>query len=130
MLAAMGYTLVRLDEVQWSKPSAGDQNRGIARLSDHLEHMRANVWRLPPGTSGRRHAERVQEEIFVVLEGVATMTLGDPPQRIQVPAGSLVIVERGTPVQQRNEGARDAVIVAIGAPREEPGNADYLPDIA
>lgn len=125
----MGYRLVRLDEAEWSKPSAGDQTRGIARLSDHLEHMRANVWRLPPGTNGRRHAERAQEEIFVVLEGIATMALGDPPRRIQVPAGSLVIVEPGTPLQQRNESARDAVILAIGAPREEPGNADYLPDI-
>jgi hypothetical protein len=40
-----------------------------------------------------------------------------------------VIVEPGTPLQQRNESARDAVILAIGAPREEPGNADYYPDI-
>jgi hypothetical protein len=37
-------------------------------------------------------------------------------------------VEPGTPLQQRNESARDAVILAIGAPREEPGNAEYLPD--
>jgi len=124
----MGYTVLRLDELEWSKPSAGDQSRSIARLSDHLHHMRANVWRLPPGTSGRRHAERVQEEIFVVLEGTATMALGEPPRRMELPAGSAVIVEPGTPVQQRNESTRDAVILAIGAPREDPGNADYLPD--
>ncbi len=124
----MSYTLLRLDDLEWSKPSAGDQSRGIARLSDHLEHMRANIWRLPPGTSGRRHAERVQEEIFVVLEGTATMALGDPPRRVELPAGSAVIVEPGTPVQQRNESSRDAVVLAIGAPREEPGNADYLPN--
>jgi uncharacterized cupin superfamily protein len=126
----VGYTVAQLDEIEWSAPSAGDQSRGIARFSDRLRHMRANVWRLPPGTSGRRHAERVQEEVFVVLEGTATMALGDPPQRIELPAGSLVIVEPGTALQQRNESARDAVILAIGAPREEPGNADYLPDIA
>jgi uncharacterized cupin superfamily protein len=124
----VGYTVLRLDELEWSKPSAGDQSRGIVRLSDGLEHMRANIWRLPPGASGRRHAERVQEEIFVVLSGTATLALGDPPKRIELPAGSAVIVEPGTPVQQRNESARDAVILAIGAPREEPGNADYLPD--
>ena len=125
----MGYTVVRLDEIEWSKPSAGDQSRGIARLSDHLAQMRANVWRLPPGAIGRRHAERVQEEIFVVLEGTATMALGDPPRRIELTAGSLVVVEPGTPLQQRNESARDAVVLAVGAPREEPGNADYYPDI-
>src|SRR5436309_5823235 len=66
-VSEMGYTVLKLDELEWSKPSAGDQSRGIVRLSDQLEHMRANIWRLPPGTSGRRHAERVQEEIFVVL---------------------------------------------------------------
>jgi uncharacterized cupin superfamily protein len=126
----VGYTVVQLDEIEWSAPSAGDQSRGIARLSDRLGHIRANVWRLPPGTSGRRHAERVQEEIFVVLEGTATLALGEPPRRIEIPAGSLLIVEPGTALQQRNESARDAVILAIGAPREEPGNADYLPDIA
>jgi uncharacterized cupin superfamily protein len=125
----MGYTVVRLDEIEWAKPSAGDQSRGIARLSDHLAHMRANVWRLPPGTSGRRHAERAQEEIFVVLEGTATLALGDPPRRVEVPAGSLVLVEPGTPLQQRNESAREAIVLAIGAPREESGNADYYPDL-
>lgn len=129
MLAGMTYTVLRPDELEWSKPSAGDQSRGILRLSHRLRHMRANIWRLPPGTSGRRHAERVQEEIFVVLEGTATMALGDPPRRVELAAGSAVIVEPGTALQQRNESTRDTVILAIGAPREEPGNADYLPDV-
>lgn len=129
MLAGMTYTVLRPDELEWSKPSAGDQSRGILRLSDRLRHMRANIWRLPPGTSGRRHAERVQEEIFVVLEGTATMALGDPPRRVELAAGSAVIVEPGTALQQLNESTRDTVILAIGAPREEPGNADYLPDV-
>ena len=129
MLAGVTYTILRPDELEWSKPSAGDQSRGILRLSDRLQHMRANIWRLPPGTSGRRHAERVQEEIFVVLEGTATMALGDPPRRVELAAGSAVIVEPGTALQQRNESARDTVILAIGPLREEPGNADYLPDV-
>lgn len=129
MLAGMTYTVLRPDELDWSTPSSGDQNRGILRLSDRLQHMRANIWRLPPGTSGRRHVERVQEEIFVVLEGTATMALGDPPQRVELAAGSAMIVEPGTALQQRNESARDTIILAIGAPREEPGNAEYLPDV-
>jgi uncharacterized cupin superfamily protein len=124
----VGYTVLRPDELEWSTPSAGDQTRGIVRLSEHVQHVRANIWRLPPGTAGRRHAERAQEEIFVVLEGTAILALGDPPQRIELPAGSTVIVEQGTALQQRNESARDAVILAIGAPREEPGNAEYFPD--
>src|SRR6266511_1287413 len=61
----VAYTVLRLDELEWSTPSAGDQTRGIARLSDALTHMRANIWRMPAGSRGRRHFELVQEEVFV-----------------------------------------------------------------
>ena len=124
----MAYAVFPAGEQDFSAPSGGDLSRSIFRLSDSLRQTRANIWRYPPGTRGRRHAEHVQEEIFVVLEGTATMALGDPPQRVELTAGSAVIVEPGTTLQQRNESRRDAVILAIGAPREEPGNADYFPD--
>jgi uncharacterized cupin superfamily protein len=123
----MAYTVLRLDDVQWSTPSAGDQNRGIVRLSDRLEHMRANVWRLPAGAKGRRHAENVQEELFVVLTGTATMALGDPAQRIEVERGSVVIVKPGTALQLRNDGDDETVVLAVGAPPEQDA-ATYLPD--
>ena len=48
----MGFTIFRGDERDWSTPSAGDQTRGILRLSDAMTQMRANVWRLPPGSQG------------------------------------------------------------------------------
>ena len=95
----MGYKIFRFDELEWDAPSGGDLSRGIVRLSDAMRQMRANVWRLPPGSRGRRHAERVQEETFVTLEGDATMLLGDPPQRVALPRGSVAIVEPGTPLQ-------------------------------
>jgi len=123
----VAYTILRLDELEWSKPSAGDQSRGIIRLSDRLEHMRANIWSLPAGARGRRHAERVQEEIFVVLSGTATLTLGDPPQAIDIRRGSLVIVEPGTPVQLRNDGDDETAVLAVGAPADTT-RAEYLPD--
>jgi uncharacterized cupin superfamily protein len=125
----VGYSVFRPDELEWGTPSAGDQTRGIVRLSEALTHMRANIWRLPPGTRGRRHAERAQEEMFVVLAGTATMALGDPPDLVDLPAGSVVAVEPGTALQQRNHGDEDTVILAIGAPPEDPGNAEYLPDV-
>jgi quercetin dioxygenase-like cupin family protein len=125
----VGYTVLRLDELEWGTPSAGDQTRGIVRLSDALTHTRANIWRLPPGARGRRHSEPVQEEVFVVLAGTATMALGDPPDFVELPTGSVAVVEPGTALQQRNHGDEDTVILAIGAPLEEAGNAEYLPDV-
>jgi mannose-6-phosphate isomerase-like protein (cupin superfamily) len=123
----MPYAVLRLDEVEWSTPSAGDQSRGIVRLSDRLEHMRANIWRLPGGAQGRRHTEIVQEEIFVVLSGTATMALGDPPQRVEVERGSVIMVDPGTAVQLRNDGDDESVVLAVGAPPENH-RAEYLPD--
>jgi quercetin dioxygenase-like cupin family protein len=123
----VGFTVFSSDERDWSAPSGGDQTRGIVRLSDALSQMRANVWRLPAGSRGRRHAERVQEEIFVVLDGTATLALGDPAERVELPAGSVVAVEPGTPLQVLNETDAEMTILIVGAP-PVAGEADYLPD--
>jgi uncharacterized cupin superfamily protein len=124
----MGYTVFRPDERAYRPPLRGDQRRGIAPLSDALHTMRANIWQLPPGTHGTRHRESVQEEMFVVLDGALTMFLGDPPERIELSHGSVVVVETGTALQLRNESRAEAVVLAIGAP-PEPGRAEYLPDV-
>jgi quercetin dioxygenase-like cupin family protein len=114
------------DELEFGKPSAGDQSRGIVRLSQALTSMRANIWRLPAGARGRRHRELVQEELFVVLEGTATLALGDPGDPIALPRGSIAIVEPQTPVQVRNDSNEDTIVLIVGAPPEE-GRAEYLP---
>lgn len=123
----MGFAIFRVDERDWSTPSGGDQTRGILRLSDAMTRMRANVWRLPPGSRGRRHAERVQEELFVVLDGTATLALGEPAERVELPTGSVAVVEPGTALQVRNESDAEATILIVGAP-PVTGEADYLPD--
>jgi uncharacterized cupin superfamily protein len=124
----LGFSIFRSDEREWSTPSAGDQTRGIVRLSDAMGQMRANIWRLPPGTRGRRHAERVQEEVFVVLDGTATLAVGDPAERVELPAGSVAVVEPGTAIQVRNESDAETTVLIVGAP-PEVGEADYLPDV-
>jgi uncharacterized cupin superfamily protein len=123
----VGFSIFRMDEVEFTPPSAGDQTRGIVRLSDAMSQMRANVWRLPPGSRGRRHAERVQEELFVVLGGTATIALGDPPERAELPRGSVAIVEPGTAIQVLNDSTDDTTILIVGAP-PVTGEADYFAD--
>jgi uncharacterized cupin superfamily protein len=123
----VSYTVFGSAEREWSAPSGGDTSRGIVRLSDALQNMRANLWSFPPGTRGRRHLERVQEELFVVLEGTATMFLGDPPERVELPAGSIVAVEPETALQVVNDGHVATTVLMIGAP-PEAGQADYLSD--
>jgi quercetin dioxygenase-like cupin family protein len=122
-----GYRTFLADEIEFQPPSGGNQERGIVRLSEALEQMRANIWRMPPGARGRRHRELVQEELFVVLEGTATLRLGDPAEPVELRQGSVAVVEPNTAVQVANESDDDAVVLIVGAPPVQ-GQAEYLPD--
>ncbi len=63
-----------------------------------------------------------------MLQGNAAIDLGDPPKRHALPAGSVCVVQPGTPLQLRNDGAEDVLFFIVGAPPEE-GDADYFPDV-
>jgi mannose-6-phosphate isomerase-like protein (cupin superfamily) len=125
----MPYTVITPAEQPWiTRPHAdGEPARHVAELSDAagMEHVRANVWRYDPGAAGRRHRHPTQDETFVVLSGTLSMYLGDPPERCDVPAGSLVHVTAGTALQSVNHGAVDLVVYAHGWPPEDE-HADLL----
>ena len=108
----MGYRVLRPSEFEFEdRPYREDEpSRYAAELTAGLalEHSRARVWRYPPGTRGRRHADRAQEEVFVVLAGEPTMYLDEPPERVQLETGAVVAVRPGTILQIRNEGEREA----------------------
>ena len=124
----MGYTIFRRDELEFRTSQRGDQSRSLAPLSEALHNMRANIWRLPAGVRGNRHVEHVQDELFVVLEGTATLMLGDPPERVELPRGSVAAVECETALQLRNESGEQITVLIVGAPPIQ-GKADYLPDV-
>jgi mannose-6-phosphate isomerase-like protein (cupin superfamily) len=112
------------------RPGAeGQAPRQAADLtsSAELKHSRARIWRYPPHTRGRRHADHAQEEVFVVLSGTLTMLLGEPPERVDLPPQSVVAVEPMTPLQVRNELDEELVLFVYGAPPEQAG-ADFLDD--
>ncbi|HXG76294.1 MAG TPA: cupin domain-containing protein [Gaiellaceae bacterium] len=123
----MGYHVLHASELQW-EPRADDDPRTIARLSDALSRSRANLWRYPPGARGRRHLDRLQEEVFVVLEGTLTVDLGEPPERHELERGSVLVVRPGTILQLRNAGSDDLVLFVYGAPPEQ-GGAEFFPDV-
>jgi mannose-6-phosphate isomerase-like protein (cupin superfamily) len=118
----MAFRVVRPDDLEWiTRPhEPGEAARHVAELSDPagFAHTRANVWRYEPGAKGRRHVHKVQEETFVVLSGTLSMYVGDPPERQDVPAGALIHVEPGTPLQSVNHGHEDLVVYAYGTPSE------------
>ena len=120
----MSYTVFQANDLAFEPRSETDA-RSIASLSEALSRSRANVWRYPPGTQGRRHRDLGQEEVFVVLEGTLTIDLGEPPERHEVTRGGVVVVERGTILQLRNAGEEELVLFIYGAP-PETGKAEFF----
>jgi quercetin dioxygenase-like cupin family protein len=118
----VGFRVVRPDTLDWiTRPHDPDEPaRHVAELSEAagFAHTRANVWRYEPGAKGRRHRHALQEETFVVLSGTLSMYVGEPPERQDVPAGGLIHVEPGTPLQSVNHGDDELVVYAYGTPPE------------
>lgn len=119
----MAFRAIDPAELTWiTRPHEPDEPaRHVAELSDALglRHVRANVWRYEPGAAGRRHRHPRQDETFVVLEGTLTMYLGEPPEPIEQPAGGIVHVQAGTPLQTVNHGDTDLIVYVHGWPPEE-----------
>ena len=129
----MAFRVIRPDELSWiTRPhEPGEPARHVAELSEAaaFAHTRANVWRYEPGARGRRHRHPHQEETFVVLAGALTMYLGEPPERVEVPAGGLIHVEPGTALQTANHGHEELLLYVYGTPPEEE-HAELLDSVA
>ena len=130
----MGHRVVRAADHEFEeRPQPPGRETDPPRLASDLttaaalQHSRARLWRYPPGTRNRRHADRVQEEVFVVLAGTLTMHLGESPERVELPPQSVVAVEPGTPLQLRNDSDDEVVVFIYGAPAEQ-GGADFFDD--
>jgi mannose-6-phosphate isomerase-like protein (cupin superfamily) len=130
----MGYRVVHAaDHAFEERPRPeGRENDPVRRASEvstaaALQESRARLWRYPPGTRNRRHADHAQEEVFVVLSGTLTMHLGEPPERVELQPYSVVAVDPGTALQLRNDGDEEVVVFIYGAPPVQEG-ADFFPD--
>jgi mannose-6-phosphate isomerase-like protein (cupin superfamily) len=129
----VGYGVADPSRHDWQeRPPAveGQQPRQAADITSaaSLTRSRARLWRYPPHTRGRRHADHAQEEVFVVLSGSLTILLGEPPDRVDVGPQGVVAVEPDTPLQVRNEGDEELVLFIYGAPAEQAG-ATFLDDV-
>jgi mannose-6-phosphate isomerase-like protein (cupin superfamily) len=128
----MGYRWVSVDDLEYEEraPNPGEGARRAADLTSAvgLHQSRARLWRYPPHSTGRRHQDHAQEEVFVVLSGTLTMLLGDEPERVDLGPGGVVAVEPMTPLQMRNEADEELVVFVYGAPPLQEG-ADFLDDV-
>ena len=133
----MGYHWASVDELEYEERPAkeGEEPRRAADLTTavELKESRARIWRYPPHSTGRRHQDHIQEEVFVVVQGTLTMLLGgstpeERPERVDLGPGGVVAVEPMTPLQMRNETDEELVVFVYGAPPRTEG-ADMLDDV-
>ncbi len=122
----MGYAIFHAGELEW-QPRGENDPRLVATLSDAMTRSRANLFRYPPGSVGRRHIDPIQEEVFVVLDGTLTVHLGegDEPERHELAKGSVLIVQPGTALQLSNRHEDELRLFIVGAPPER-GEATFL----
>ncbi len=128
----MGYHVADAAALEFEErpPNPGQEPRRVADVTTAagLQQSRARLWRYPPHSTGRRHQDHAQEEVFVVVSGTLTMLLGDEGERVDVGPGSVVAVEPMTPLQVRNETDEELVCFIYGAPPVQEG-ADMLDDV-
>jgi len=115
----VGYTIFHADELEWKPRHEGDP-RLAAELSGAMMQSRANLFRYPPGAVGRRHIDPIQEEVFVVLDGTLTIHMGEgnEPERHELAAGSVLVVQPGTALQLSNRHEEELRLFIVGAPPE------------
>ena len=128
----MAYDVVRAADIQWEERPGheGQAPRHAAGITDaaQMTESRGRMWRYPAHVRGKRHIDHGQEEVFVPLRGTLTMLLGEPPERVDIEPGGLVVVHIGTAMQARNETDEEILFFAYGAPPVS-GNAEFLDDV-
>jgi quercetin dioxygenase-like cupin family protein len=123
-----GFAISRSGEQEFTPTQTRvEEGRTILDLTSALglEQSRARLWRYPPGATGTPHIEHAQEEVFVVLAGTLTLTVGEPAEPQRLTAGSVAAVKPGTPMQLRNDGDEELVMFVYGAP-PVTGQAEIL----
>ena len=129
-MTAVGYTVFHASELEWHPRREGDP-RLVAELSEAMTQSRANLFRYPPGSVGRRHIDPVQEEVFVVLAGTLTIHMGGDGavERHELEQGSVLVVQPGTALQLSNRHEDELRLFIVGAPPVR-GETTFLDPVA
>jgi hypothetical protein len=119
----VSFGVFRPDELDFD--DRGDwSGRTLAGVSDRLTQTRALSARGAGSAARRVHPGRAVRR----AGGNSHDGPGDPPERVELPRGSVCAVQPGTALQVRNDGVEDVLPFIIGAPPEQ-GEADYFPDV-
>lgn len=114
---------VTIDEIDIETEGNLDNGRRSLTNALNMSDVAINYFTVEPGEvfAGGMHTHLDQEEIFYVLEGVATFatkeTATEETTLVEIAAGEAIRFEPGEFQQGRNESDDPVVALAIGAPK-------------
>ena len=127
-LAPRPATIVALDDVAPSVQDRGPVHRtrrDLARAAGSQLSGLQHVTVMPGRRSSVRHCHSHEDELFVVLEGSATVLLGD--ERHAVRPGSIVARPAATGVAHSFEAGEDGLVLLAYGTRQ-PADTCWYPD--
>jgi len=112
----MSHGILRADEAFW-RPSnqMGVDNTDIAKQTAAVS-LGARLWRLRPGQASTKHRHRETEELYILLEGVGRMRVGD--EVVTLGPLDCVRIDPGDVRQVFNDTDREQLWLIAGAPNE------------
>jgi mannose-6-phosphate isomerase-like protein (cupin superfamily) len=87
----------------------------------------ARLWRIAPGQASTRHHHRETAELYVVLEGIGRIRVGD--DLLTLAPLSAVLIEPSTVRQPFNDTDQDQLWLIVGAPPEPANTLEMTPDL-
>jgi uncharacterized cupin superfamily protein len=122
----MGYRVLTPEEAFWRRSNQmGVLNTDLAKQLE-ASTLGARLWRLEPGQASTRHRHTQQEELYVLLEGVGRLRIGD--DLLTLPPLSALVVEPRTLRQLFNDTESDALWLVVGAPPEAANTLEMTPE--
>jgi mannose-6-phosphate isomerase-like protein (cupin superfamily) len=83
-------------------------------------HVQMINWaRLPVGKSFAAHYHEDMQEVFIIVQGVATIAVGG--ERVTLERGDAILIDPCEVHEMENTGAEDVEYVALGISRGEGG---------
>ena len=122
----MSYRLLPAEEAFW-RPSnqMGVMNTDLAKQLD-ASTLGARLWRLHPGQASTRHRHRSTTELYVLLDGIGRIRVGEDLHSVE-PLSSL-LVEPGEIRQLFNDTDADQLWLVVGAPAELANTLELTED--
>jgi quercetin dioxygenase-like cupin family protein len=88
------------------------------------EHAQVGYIRLHPGSTKRPHKHKLQEEVYILVEGEVEAKLDD--KTIDMKAESALKVPPAVVRSFHNKSDSDALLVAVGAPETPSGDSQFV----